>query len=146
MIKAIALIVLMVPVKILLTLLGLLVVPIGFWTGHMPRLYRGTPGRPDTIWELAVRNPVDGLKRVIPHPETFSEAGNGLLESRQMVDARRYGAWRWRRSGALASLRCIWIYPGAHHYGELYVGFKLGSEPPDLDFALSLRPRGTVGN
>ena len=54
--------------------------------------------------------------------------------------------WRFRHYRFMCSIRLLWIYPGRKHYGELYIGWKLNSAPPELDFALSTRVWAEVGN
>ncbi len=130
----------LVVVKIILTLLGLIIVPVGMKT-KVPRLYRASEGRPWTFWEMAVRNPVGGLDYLLNHPADYLTYGYEPLEP--TLQDRRF-AWRVRQSGVLVSFRCVWRY-SAEKYGELYVGWKLGSEPPKLDFATSLRPWAEVG-
>ena len=132
----------MIPIKAVLFVAGIVIVPSHFWfKTPLPKLYQRTPGRPNTIWELMIRNPVDGLKRVIKHPDSFSE--KGMTEPGPTYHDKSF-AWRWRRHKWLSSIRLVWRY-NSKKYGEFYLGWKLGSEPPDLDFAISLRPYATIG-
>ena len=94
--------------------------------------------------ERAIRNPVGGFDYLIPHPpleqvETFGSVSEPTAEGPRL-QARLRVAWE-----PLASIRIVWRYSGTK-YGELYLGWKLLSQPPLLDFALSLRPYATIGN
>ena len=126
-------------IKVVLVLLGLLAYVYWRLTGHMPELYK--PSR--DIWtfnEIVVRNPADGLKYLVKPPVSWYEATNS--NGMEQHDLRRQGkrvAYRWRRKGLMASLRCTWIW-SEKKGGECYIGWKLGSEKGALDFALSLRP------
>ena len=56
-------------VKVVLALAGLVIVPVYFWLQlELPKIYRGTPGRPHTVWELTFRNMVDGWKWYFRQP------------------------------------------------------------------------------
>ena len=131
-------------VKLVLVVLGFIVVPVGMAVGRIPTLYRNdeSRGRPYTLWEMVVRNPVDGFKYLLKHPKSWKEAG--LTEPGPTYHDKAF-AWRWRRSGLLASIRLVWVFRKRKKYGELYLGWKIGSEPPDLDFATSLRPFSSIG-
>jgi hypothetical protein len=133
--------------KIKLVLLGFLVIPVYKAFGaveHLPRIYRSTRGI-HTFWETAIRNPVDGFKFIIKHPDwrTVREISNlGTVPDMEHKYLRREGrrfAWRIRYSGWLTSLRLAWIWNESKG-GELYFGWKLWSEHEALDFAMSLRP------
>ena len=131
-------------VKGILYLLGFIIVPVCFKLKlDLPKVYRGTPGRPHTIWELAVRNPVDGFKRLIDHPKRQEVKQKGDVEEPHLTDSKFQ--WRWRRWKWLSSIRLVWKY-NQKRYGEFYFGWKLNSEPPDLDFGVQFRPFGKVGN
>lgn len=143
----------MTAVKLVLILLGPLVVPACFWFHwRIPKPWRGTPGRPRTMWELIIRNPADGLKQYFTNPplEKQRRAGShpGYLESAPLVKEVRYFGWQWRRYKLYSMVRIVWIYPGKKRYGEWFLGFKLGYEPEyGMDFAGPLpRPWATVGN
>lgn len=143
-----------VAVKLVLMALGVVVVPFGLATGKWWKLYEATEGRPVTFWELVFRNPVDGMKRYIKHPyiEPGEKHSKLVLESGFIPEDEKwnkfpdYFFWRWRRYKWMASFRMVWIYPGHKYYGEFYFGWKLNSEPPDLDFAMSPRILAKVGN
>lgn len=127
-------------IKIVLVLLGVIVVPLTFQRG-LPSLYRIGVGRPHTMWEAIVRNPVGGFGWLITHPATY--ATYGAVQEPHLTTARFQ--WRLRNYRWLSSLRLVWKYSDTR-YGELYVGWKLGSAPPELDLALSVRLWATVGN
>lgn len=80
---------------------------------------------------------------MLKHPEKYVEAGT--TEPGPTYHDKSF-AWRWRRAGLLSSFRMVWLYPKRKHYGELYIGWKIDSEPPDLDFASSPRLWAEVGN
>ena len=141
--KALIGVVLWLPVALLkvgLILAGLIVVPLALLRGRLPSLYQAGPGRPVTFWELAIRNPVGGFDYLIDPPYDFEQWGE-VLEA--TVTEKRLQV-RVRFAGFLVSLRLLWRY-NEDKYGELYVGWKLGSRRDALDFALSLRPWATVG-
>jgi len=128
-----------------LVLLGLVVVPLSFWRGKaLPDLYRIGKGRPDTIWEAMIRNPVGGFGWLLIHPmpEQVDTYGQVLEPS----NTDKYLQGRLRHAGPFCSIRLLWQYPGRKRYGELYLGWKLLSAPPEFDFALSARFWATVGN
>lgn len=152
--KAPASILLWIPVaavKVALAFVGFVIVPLFMalnW--KLPKVYRGTPGRPHTIWELTFRNMVDGWKWYFDQPMAHLSGGSHpvYLESFALhVQGRRFG-WQWRRSGLRSMFRCMWIYPGGVHYGEFFIGWKIGYQEirKELDFALQLRPWADVGN
>lgn len=131
-------------IKIILIPIGLVVV----WVKmiYLQRdmehgLYQIEKGRPFTYWEAAIRNPVGGFNFLIKHPDNYDTYGK-VYEPRLTTDRFQ---WRFNHYKLLCSLRLVWKYSGTR-YGELYLGWKLGSAPPELDFALSLRPWATVGN
>ena len=126
-------------VKVILVLAGLVLVPL---TPSESGLYRRGKSRPNTWWERAIRNPVGGFGFLIRHPTSVHTYGWKLVEPHQ--SARRF-LWRFKTSGVMCSIRLVWKY-SATRYGECYLGWKLDSAPPELDFALSLRPWATVGN
>ncbi len=127
-------------VKIILIVVGLIAVPI---TSPTSGLYRAGPGRPMTYWERAIRNPVGGFGWLIPHPPSTLTKTYGSV-SEPTSESPRF-QWRFKRSRfPLCSFRVVWRYSAAK-YGECYVGWKLDSAPPELDFALSLRPYATIG-
>ena len=125
-------------------------------------------GRPFTLNEMIFRNFGEGFKRLFDHPPFGSVSTIGLAEPGPTYHDRRF-AWRYRSAGLFASFRAVWVYwrepltlykPDSFFfwrseswsiveippkYGELYIGWKLLSEPPDLDFATSLRVFSTVG-
>ena len=114
-----------------------------------------------TWWWYAVRNPVEGWKKVFKHPERFTEfnrwetfhgASNSPrapvepMESLPMLEAGITKWTRWRRSGWRLSYRKLVVPPtGEPQYREIYFGWKLGTSPPDLDFAMQYR-KGRIGN
>ena len=80
-------------IKIVLVFLGIVIVPVGFFSHNLPKIYRGTLGRPNTIWELMVRNPVDGFKRIFKHPlKPYKEYG--IVVEPHTTDVRFQ--WRFR--------------------------------------------------
>jgi len=126
-------------IKLVLVVLGLGIVPISSKTSG---LYRAGTGRPVTYWERAVRNPVGGFDYLLKHPDTSKTYGYVLMEPHQMANSF---VWRFKVAGVLSSVRMVWKYSKTR-YGECYLGWKIDSAPPQLDFALSLRPWATVGN
>ena len=147
-------------IKFVLIIMGLIIVPfyMGVLKKNPPGLWRHGMGRPYTVWEAAIRNPVGGFDHLIIHPMEYKVITNlaqhpinGFdnieMEAIPMIKAGQKFAWRFRYAGILSSLRLVWLYPGKYvsHYGELYIGWKLGSNPPLLDFALSFRPWARVG-
>jgi len=114
-----------------------------------------------TWWWYAIRNPVEGWKKVFKHPERFTEfnrwetvhgASNSPrppvepMESLPMLEAGITKWVRWRRSGWRLSYRKLVVPPtGEPQYREIYFGWKLGTSPPDLDFAMQYR-KGRIGN
>lgn len=128
--------------KIVLILVGLVIVWVKLRFGNDMRrgIYQIGNGRPYTYWEAAIRNPVGGFNYLIEHPETYASYGK-VVEPGQTDDRFQ---WRFNHYKLLCSLRLVWKYSDTR-YGELYLGWKLGSAPPELDFALSLRPWATVG-
>jgi hypothetical protein len=136
--KGLILLPLVAVIKVVLVLAGLVAVP---FTSATSGLFRAGANRPHTYWERAIRNPVGGFDHLVPHPESFETEGADPIEPTKQH--RRF-AWRARHSGWLSSLRLVWRYNDTK-YGELYIGWKLGSNPPLFDFALSLRPYATVG-
>jgi len=127
-------------IKIVLVILGLVLVPI---TNQVRGLYRKGIGRPDTYWERAIRNPVGGFGWLIKHPPTRKITTRGSVQEPGSTTKRVQA--RLRYSGLLVSVRLLWKY-SEEHYGEMYLGWKLRSAPPELDFALSLRLWADVGN
>ena len=125
-------------VKVLLVILGLVLVPV---TPASTGLYRAGSGRPNTYWERAIRNPVGGFGWLLRHPNSWKVFGS---VSEPTPDGPRF-QWRFRIAGILCSLRLVWRY-SREKYGEMYLGWKIDSAPPEFDFALSLRPRATIGN
>lgn len=128
-------------VHAVLWLAGLVIVPATF--PRLPSLYVIAPGRPHTIWEAAIRNPVGGFRWLFAHPPADQVRTWGTENPEPTAQSRRF-AWRFRLSGWMSSLRLVWRY-SAGRYGELYVGWKLLSDPPPLDFGVSLRPWARVG-
>ena len=127
--------------KIGLVLVGLLIVPV---TSDSRGLYRAGPGRPKTYWERAIRNPVGGFNYLISHPPAEEILTYGSV-TEPTPEGPRF-QWRFRQAWEpLCSMRIVWRY-SRKNYGELYLGWKLLSAPPELDFALSLRPWATIGN
>ena len=110
------------------------IVPVGLKFG-MPRLYRAGANVPWTYWEMAWRNPVSGFRWLVKHPDKYKTYGSAVEPK---ADGPRFQA-RFNNSGYLSSLRVIWRYTD-FHYGEFYFGWKLGSEPPALDFGMSFPP------
>ena len=104
-------------------------------------LFRIEKKRPNTYWEAAIRNPVGGFGYLIDPPTEFATYGTHPIEPTKQNS--RF-AWRFRHRKLLSSIRLVWRY-SSKYYGELYLGWKLGSEPHQLDFGLSLRPFATVG-
>ena len=114
-----------------------------------------------TWWWYAIRNPVEGWKKIFKHPERFTEfnrwetfhgASNSPrppvepMESLPMLEAGITKWTRWRRSGWRLSYRKLVVPPtGEPQYREIYFGWKLGTSPPDLDFAMQYR-KGRIGN
>jgi len=127
--------------KVVLVLLGPIVVPIGMAFGRVPVLYQADSNRPQTAWEMIVRNPVNGMKWWITPPEYYYTVGE-IVEPH--ATTKRVQA-RWNVSRLLTSFRFL-VKWNDKRYSELYIGWKLGSEPGALDFALSFRPFATVGN
>ena len=132
--------------KVILILIGLPLLAIVFWLDKdIPSLYRQGVGRPLTWWELAIRNPVGGfgfilLGRYPKRPYTIHQLGEVL----EATEGSKRFQWRIRYKGILMSFRALWIY-NASKYGEVYIGWKLGSSPDELDFALSFRPYAQIG-
>ena len=129
-------------VKIVFVGLGLIVVPFAMspwtihgWAGTLPKAFLIAPNRPYTIWEAAVRNPVGGLDHLITPPATYDQWG----EVKEPTVTRKSFQWRIRFSGVLVSFRMLWRDSDTK-YGEMYLGWKLGSVPGTLDFALSVPP------
>jgi len=125
--------------KIVLVIAGLLLVR---FTSASSGLYRAGPNRPWTWKERAIRNPVGGFDYLISHPDDHSTFGT---ENPEPSSQGARFAWRFRIAGILSSIRLVWRY-SKKNYGELYLGWKIGSAPPRLDFALSLRPWADIGN
>ena len=125
--------------KVMLVLIGVFIVHL---TPSNRGLYRAGPGRPTTYWERAIRNPVGGFDYLLPHPDTSKTYGYVLMEPHKMANSF---VWRFKVAGVLSSVRLVWKYSKTR-YGECYLGWKIDSAPPRLDFALSLRPWATVGN
>lgn len=130
--------------KLILLLLGIPGVAIKRALGlSMKRgVYQVADGRPDTYWEAAIRNPVGGFDFLIDHPPPYTIEQRG--DVKEPGDTHRKFQWRLRWSGVLVSVRFVWKYSSSR-YGELYLGWKLLSEPPKLDFASSIRPWAKVG-
>ena len=126
--------------KIFLALLGVVIVPLGMWTDSVPKLYESDNNRPWTCWEMIVRNPVNNFKKLVAHPYSYS--GYGTPDPDKL---EKKFAWRFRHYGLLSSIRLVWLY-NEKKYGEFYLGWKLGSAKPDLDFAMQLRVWADVGN
>jgi len=145
MILAILLLVPVAVIKVILILLGLVIVPFAFWRGKaLPDMYRIGINRPYTVWEAMIRNPVGGFGWLLEHPEPEQVRTYGeVLEPSNIIKPLQA---RFRHAGLFCSIRLLWQYPGYKHYGELYLGWKLLSAPPELDFALSARFWATVGN
>ncbi len=135
--------------KAVLALLGIVIVPWGVWSGSVPWLYQADDNRPWTVWEMLVRNPVNNMKHLLSHPDEYTtrtNLGGVQMEAQPMIDNDMRFAWRWRRSNILSSIRLVWVY-NETRYGELYLGWKLGSAPPALDFAIQpFRWWAKVGN
>ena len=130
-------------VKVGLILLGLLIVPF-----YLKVLYRDPPniwrfgvGRPLTVWEAAIRNPVGGFDYLITPPLGYQTYGTSPIEP--TLQSSRL-AYRFRIKRLYSSLRLVVRYSNTK-YGECYIGWKLGTTSGLLDFALSLRPYATVG-
>lgn len=128
-----------VAIKVVLVVLGLIVVPV---TSRTHGLYRAGPDRPKTYWERAVRNPVGGFDYLIDHPKGNTRTYGALVEPHLTTERFQY---RFKVAGVLSSIRIVWKYSKTR-YGESYVGWKIDSAPPRLDFAMSLRPWAKVGN
>jgi len=109
-----------------------------------PKFFRNDNHRPFTYHEMVFRNFAEGVKRIFRHPPEAEVKEAGRTEPGPTYHPKHF-AWRWRRYGMASSIRLVWVYPFRKYYGELYLGFKLNSEPPDLDFATSLRPFAKVG-
>ena len=131
-------------IKIVLVAAGLIIVPIGLRRDRLPPLYRGSPA---TFWNLAIRNPISGFGWYFDQPDGFSVKTNfgSDLESRPLRDAGQKSAYRWRWAGWKVSYRYLRLLKGGDRYLEVYFGWKLGSQPVELDFATQLRI-GDVGN
>ena len=131
-------------VKAFLVLVGFVVVPLSFWRGRaLPDLFQIGRNRPDTIWEAAIRNPVGGFGWIVPHPPEIEVRQWGEIE--EPTAEGPWFQWRIRGCGWLSSIRFVWRYSDKR-YGEFYLGWKLLSDPPELDFAMSPRLWATIGN
>ena len=125
--------------KVLLVILGLVLVPVLMTLKKdLPKIYRGVPA---TMWNQTIRNPVGGFGWLLKHPPSSKQFG---LLSEPTPDGPHF-QWRFRLAGVTSSLRLAWRYSRTR-YGELYLGWKIDSAPPEFDFALSLRPWATIGN
>lgn len=127
-------------IKAILVIVGLIVVPVMFSRG-LPALYRIGEGRPQTIWEAAIRNPVGGFGFLFEHPEGEVYQIGEVLEATETTKTLQA---RCRTHKYFASVRFLWKYSETR-YGELYIGWKLNSAPPEFDFALSARVWAKVG-
>jgi len=130
-------------IKIILVAAGVFIVPLRIDSERgLPKLYWIGAARPYTVWEAAFRNPVGGFGRLIDHPDgDYTTYGS-------VEEPTATGPWfqkRFNIHGYYSSLRLVWRYSKTH-YGELYIGWKLGSAPPEFDFALSPRFWATIGN
>ena len=139
--------------KIVLALIGLFVVPICLRLGEPTHLWQkgAVPDwwltmsqnrnviaqRFPRFWWWAIRNPVSGFGSLISPRGTYRQWGS-ITEPHQ-TDLK--WQWRFRLSGLLSSFRCVWKYSKTR-YGELYLGWKLGST--NWNFAMQLR-RGRIG-
>lgn len=158
--KIVAAIILLIPVAIIKAILVVVGLPVVYIKmkreGDMLKgLYQIGKGRPFTYHEAAIRNPVGGFGWLFEHPPeddvgTYGEVRepsdvkfvNGAKVKVPMFQSR----FRIYEHDLMCSIRLLWIYPRRKHYGELYIGWKLLSAPPELDFALSPRIWATVGN
>ena len=152
-------IILLVPVMVLKAGLVVAGIPIVWaklkWADTKMRdgVYQIGVGQPFTYWEAAIRNPVGGFGWLIDHPPRDEVKTYGEVREPshiKFVNGAKipvpHFQWRFRHHGLMCSIRLLWIYPRRNHYGELYLGWKLNSAPPELDFAMSPRPWATVGN
>ena len=130
-------------IKIILVVAGVVIVPMTIdRRDGLPDLYRTGKDRPYTAWEAVFRNPVGGFGWLIDHPlDPYTTYGS--VEEPTVAGPRFQ--WRFNIFDYFSSLRLVWKYSDAH-YGELYIGWKLGSAPPEFDFALSPRFWATIGN
>jgi len=126
---------------VLLIVLGWILIPV-FLKTRMPDIYDGLPA---TYTNLAWRNPVSGFRNLVEHPDKYKTYGSVVEPT---ADGPRLQI-RFNNAGLLSSLRVVWRY-NSKHYGEFYFGWKLGSEPPALDFGMSFPPLcrwwATIGN
>ena len=109
---------------------------IPFGRSAVPKIFRNdqSRGRPFTWTEMVLRNNSDGWKKMVEHPPIEEIIERGTTEPGPTYHNGHF-RWRWRRWRWLSSFRMVWVYPGRKRYGEWYIGWKLNSEPPDLDFA-----------
>lgn len=131
--------------KLILVVLGLLVVPVSIFIlkTDPPKPWNGPPVGNIPQWKnLMIRNPVSGFGLIFRHPVTRTTTFGEIREPHTTDSKFQF---RLKHNGLFCSIRMLWKYSRTR-YGELYVGWKLDSEPPLLDFALSLRPWATVGN
>lgn len=136
-------------VKLIYFLMGLIIVPLFMATGSkLPDMWRVGKGRPYTIWEAAIRNPVGGFGYIFEPPIYWNTEGihdpdrwlaNVAEEHPDLRKKEKNTIYRWRWTGWMISYRRVWLW-NETHYGEIYFGWKLGSDPDQLDFATSFRP------
>jgi len=148
-------------VKAVLAVLGFFVVSLTFHIDKVPKMFRADANRPQTWWEMAVRNPANGTKFWVKHPNRGEVKTYGKVREANDTSVTTFVTFstteskvvpvpylqaRVRHWKHLISFRTQWIYPGRRRYGEIYIGWKLLSESPALGFALQFRWMAKVGN
>ena len=151
-----------------IVLLGLVAVPIALSCKQWPRVLWvwGNAEEEVPVWWLkkskghwftkmfpnfywyAIRNPSNNLRYLFKDREAQIETNwhyDEPMEARNMRNHNVAMAYRWAWSGPFAGFRQVWI-KSETEYGEMWFGWKVGSNVPGLGFTSQLRLSATIGN
>ena len=111
-------------------------------------------------WWYAWRNPVNHSHWWFrDRPANFSGTwAKKTMEAQDLLIANQRDAKRWAFNGMFAGYRHVWLHDDAKisyddgpeglfmgHYGERWIGWKVGSDVPGMGFAMQNRPNQEIG-
>jgi hypothetical protein len=98
-------------------------------------------------WWFCIRNSTNNFRYLFDDTKPFKTIGwqDDVMEAHTLIAAGVKSASRWRYRGLLAGYRKVWLNDDGETYGELWVGWKVGSKVPGLGFTTQLRRKATIG-
>jgi len=98
-------------------------------------------------WWFCIRNAANNLRFLFDDSKPFKTVGwqEEVMEAGTLISAGVKSASRWRYRGLMAGYRRIWLNKDGETYGELWVGWKVGSRVPGLGFTTQLRLKAKIG-